>query len=251
MTRCREGFERVKQFENILRNQPSDPEANLAVGKFLCFIKNDWETGLPLMAHATNEPLKTVVATEINEKPKTADQQIALADLWKNLGASADEPDKAGCQQRARYWYLQGIATAAEPEKTRLQLQLNEWLQATPTEPGEVHIIARFDGNEVIDIYSDEIRWKSVHRAIDSRINHVLLGDLKAGDLKIIKNSGATRLLPEAVDFSTARLIVVRKPKKQERAKLEIAPDHVRVTLIRPRPGFAEMDATVVFGNQP
>jgi hypothetical protein len=127
---------------------------------------------------------------------------------------------------------------------------LSPWLLAAPTEPGEVHIYSRVAGTEVIDIYSDKILWKSGRGALNSRINETTLGDLKAGDLKIVRNTGATRVLPEAVEFSTARLTVNRKPRRQGQARLEARSDHVQVTLTHPRSGYAEVDVTVVFGEQ-
>ncbi|MBI3877243.1 MAG: hypothetical protein HY300_15015, partial [Verrucomicrobia bacterium] len=39
---------------------PDDPGANLAVGQFLCFVKGDWESGLPLLAKSDDNVLKTL-----------------------------------------------------------------------------------------------------------------------------------------------------------------------------------------------
>lgn len=251
MNRCRDGFARVKQFEEILRRTPGDPVASFAVGQFLCFVKNDWEAGLLLMAHGTNVMLKSAVITEINKTPKTADDQIALGNSWRDLAEAASDEDKIHYLQRARYWYLKGLANSKEQDRDGLRQQLNKWIQAAPTMPGEIHISSRLVGTESIDIYSDEIRWKSGRRAVNGSINQVKLEDLKLGDLTIIKNNGVTRLLPDAVDFSTARLIINHKPKRQARSTLTIAPDHVRVTLAHPGPTEVELDVTVTFGNPP
>lgn len=253
MTRCRDAFARVKPFEAVRRSNPDDPEACLEVGKFLCFAKNDWEAGLPLMAHATNASLKMVLATEINQNPKTPEQKIALATSWRELAGSAPVQDKTFYQQRARYWYLKGLAAYKKQDRDLVRQQWNDSIQSLPPNQGEIHIFSRLDGTESIDIYSDEVRWKSGRGAVSSKINQVRLDDLKPGELVIIKNSEATRLFSEQVDFSTARLIINRKPKSkgQGRAKLETAPDHVRVTLVHPGGGFAELEVTVAFGSPP
>jgi serine/threonine protein kinase len=109
MTRCRDGFERVKVFEGILRTRPDDAEASEAVGNFLSFVKNDWETGLPLMARGTNDALKPILAAEVNEKTRTTDQQIALANAWGHLAGAASSEDKTHYYGRARYWSLKAI----------------------------------------------------------------------------------------------------------------------------------------------
>ncbi len=251
MSRCRDGFARVKPFEAILRGKPGDPEASLASGKFLCFVKNDWEVGLPLMAHGTNAALKAALAAELNATPKTSEARMALGNLWRDLAGAASAEDKMHYQERARFWYLRALALAKEPDKSLLRQQCDEWIRAVPAEPGELHIFSRFDGTETIDIYSDEIRWRTGKEAVSSKINQVKLGDFKTGEMKIIKNSEATRMLPDTVDFSTARLAIDHKPKRQGKAKLETALDHVRVSLIYPKPGFIELEVTVVFGKQP
>lgn len=253
MARSGNGFESVQKFENALRTNPNDPEANLAVGKFLCFVKNDWDAGLPLMARGGNGALNPVLAAEMNAEPKASDGQIALANSWRALSDLASAADKIFFQQRARYWYLKAIATAKKQDRDRLLKQFNDWIQTVPTEAGEVHIFSRLAGTESIDIYSDEVRWKSGRGAISSKINEVKLDDLKPADLVIIKNSEATRLLPATVDFSTAQLIIDHKPnsKRQGRAKLEKAPDHARIVLVHPGNGYVELEVTVTFGNPP
>ncbi len=233
MTKCRDAFEQVKPMEDVLKGDPQNPEANLAVGRFLCFVKNDWEAGLPLLARATNQALQSVVAAEMDQKPKTTESKAGLAEAWGRLAAAA-AGDQADYYGRARYWSLKAIVAAKEPEKSSLREQLSRWLQSAPTEPGEIHIYSRVAGTETIDVYGDELLWRSGRGALSSRVNEVSLGDLKAGDLKVVKNCGATRILPESVAFSTARLTVNRKPKGQGKAKLEARTDHVRVTLSHP-----------------
>jgi hypothetical protein len=63
-------------------------------------------------------------------------------------------------------------------------------------------------------------------------------------------NYGATRLFPEGIDVSSARLRIDRKAKSRGNAKLEIAEDHVHITLIdRPR-GASDIEVTVNFGSE-
>jgi hypothetical protein len=78
-----------------------------------------------------------------------------------------------------------------------------------------------------------------------------MLGDLKPGTLQVIRNSGATRLLPDNVDFSTARLTVDHKPRRRGRTELQIEADRVQIHLTDPPLGTAEFEITVTFGNPP
>ena len=40
----------AKKAQEVLDKNPADAEANLAVGRWRCFYKNDWPAGLPLLA---------------------------------------------------------------------------------------------------------------------------------------------------------------------------------------------------------
>jgi hypothetical protein len=39
-------YQAVKSAENTLAEKPDDPAANLAMGKYLCFSKGEWEWGI-------------------------------------------------------------------------------------------------------------------------------------------------------------------------------------------------------------
>lgn len=251
LNRCQIAFDSVRPFENILRSQPFDPQACLAVGKFLCFVKEDWDAGLPMLAHSTNSALKPIVTTELNHRPALAGGQIALGRAWRDLAANADAGDRSYYLARARYWYLKGLASSPAKDRERLRQQMSDVFEAVPTVPAELHISSHIIGTVNVDIYSDEIRWISGRIAANSRINHVKLDDLKLGDVTIIKNCGISRVMPDNVDFSTAILVVNHKPKKQASARLAVAPDHVRVTLTRSRGAESELDVTLTFGKLP
>ncbi|HEX3855872.1 MAG TPA: serine/threonine-protein kinase [Verrucomicrobiae bacterium] len=250
--RCADAFERVKPFAATLRENPNNPAASLAMGKFLCFAKNDWAAGLQLLARGDDEALKAIASKELNNELKTAPEQIALGSSWWDLATDAPDDEKEFYQQRARHWYLKGIAGSSELDKNRLKPELTERIKSMPTQFAEVHIVSRVGGTEFVDIYSDEVQWRSSRRGtVGNKINQVNLGNFSASDLEIIKNNGVTRLMPDAVDFSTARLNMDRKPGHGGHADLQIFEDHVRVALAHPKAGAATLEVTVTFGNQP
>ncbi|HEY1663006.1 MAG TPA: serine/threonine-protein kinase [Verrucomicrobiae bacterium] len=250
--RCAAAFEHIKSFAVLLRQKPGDPAACLAMGKFLCFAKEDWDGGLPLLARGNDPKLKAIAGQELNSRSKIPKDQIALGDAWWDLSVAAPDNDKPFYQKRARYWYLTGLAGLSKPDQASLQDQLEARIKSVPTQFAELHIESRVAGTEYVDIYSDEVQWHSSRRGTTSnKINQVNPGDFSENDLEIIKNSGSNRLMPNTVDFSTARLNDDRKVQRGGRAALQIFADHVRVTLSHPKAGAATMDVTVSFGNQP
>jgi hypothetical protein len=94
-----------------LAAHPDDAEANLTVGKFLCFQKDDWKAGLPHLARGNDETLKALAVQEATA-PAAAPEQVKLADAWWE--AAEKVGDKSSPQvkpmfARARFWYHESL----------------------------------------------------------------------------------------------------------------------------------------------
>jgi hypothetical protein len=64
-----------------LAANPSDPAANAVAGRFLCFLKGDWQRGLPLLKATTDPALREPANAELH-CPPTAAARAAVADRW-------------------------------------------------------------------------------------------------------------------------------------------------------------------------
>ena len=49
----------------MLKKTPDDPKANEAVGRYNCFLKGDWQEGLPQLAAGADGQLKQLAETGI------------------------------------------------------------------------------------------------------------------------------------------------------------------------------------------
>ena len=99
-----------KEFKDVLGAElklsvnADDPDANLTVGRFYCFVKGDWETGLPCLVKGSGAGMKAMAVKEL-AKPKDVEGQVALADAWFELSKKEPSPISKGKQQvRAREW---------------------------------------------------------------------------------------------------------------------------------------------------
>ncbi len=250
VARCGVAFAQVSKSKDVLRQKPGDPAANLAMGQYLCFVKNDWENGLPMLAHGNDEQLKPVLEIEINKKPVRAPDYIAAGDLWWNLAAMTPGQFKDAFQRRARYWYRKGISRAQKNEKPALKVKLADRLNAFPAVPAELHLFCRLSGTDHIQISSDETRWSCGRGSQNCRLNQIYAGEMKSSSDRVFKNSGATLLLPDDVDFSTAHLEIDQMPRQKARANLDSsAMDHVRLNLVHSARGMAPFDVTIIFSG--
>jgi hypothetical protein len=101
-------YAEVKAAAERLKESPTDPEANLAVGRYRCLVKSDWENGLPMLALGSDAGLKALALRELGEVTKP-EQQVELADSWWRLAETHDGTQQTAMRRRAVYWYRRVI----------------------------------------------------------------------------------------------------------------------------------------------
>lgn len=126
ITTLRAPHEEVAKAREILASNPENPGANQTVGEFLCFVKGNWDAGLPHLARGSDETLKALAAGEL-AKPKDADGQVALGDQWRSAaGKESNEQRKNGLLARAAHWYETALPALAGLAKAKVEKQLEE-----------------------------------------------------------------------------------------------------------------------------
>lgn len=117
------GFDKLKRARESLVAKPDDPEANLLVGRHDCFVKGDWETGLPRLAKSSDAVLKDLAAKDLMH-PEDGAGQISVGDGWWDLA----EKESGGTQElmktHAREWYTRALPSARGLSKTKLEKRL-------------------------------------------------------------------------------------------------------------------------------
>ena len=98
-------FEKVKASQRILLANPTDPASNLAVGKFLCLFKGDWEKGYPMLALGSDQQLKSAALLELEPDPDAA----RLGDTWWKISENLSGIAQRRVRVRAGEWYQQAL----------------------------------------------------------------------------------------------------------------------------------------------
>lgn len=129
----KEAYGEYEKAMTRLRESPTDAEANLAAGRFLCVVKGDWDRGIPMLALGGDAGLKAVATKELEGAP-SPEAQVALGDSWWDLGDTRQGDEKTALLLRAGYWYelAQGNVTSALA-KVKLQKRLEEIAKIEPT----------------------------------------------------------------------------------------------------------------------
>lgn len=90
----------------VLANDPTDPAANLPAGRYLCFVKGDWERGLPMLALGSDVELNALAIQDLRGT-NSADEQVALGDAWWARAETSSETEQDNLRLRAGFWYRQ------------------------------------------------------------------------------------------------------------------------------------------------
>ena len=84
--------DKVKEQMAKLKTDPDDPAANLAVGRFLCLAKHDWDAAIPLLAKGASGPLKEALDKDVKAADGDVTAQLVAADAWYDLGVPGQPP---------------------------------------------------------------------------------------------------------------------------------------------------------------
>jgi hypothetical protein len=116
-------FNATKSYRSKLEQNPDDPAANLALGKYHCFYRHDWQSGLPLLAKGDDAALK-LAATKDLEKPSEAAEMAKLGDMWWVLGEGESGRVQEAARWRAAHWYHQALPKLSGLARARAEQRL-------------------------------------------------------------------------------------------------------------------------------
>lgn len=78
MDELRDEFSKIRPAQQALIDDPDDPDANLAVGRYRCLLREQWEEGLPYLARGSEPQLARIAKLELalNADP------VEIGDAW-------------------------------------------------------------------------------------------------------------------------------------------------------------------------
>ncbi len=106
----------------VLNDKPTDPAANLAVGKFNCFAKGDWVTGIPMLALGNDDELKQLAAQEL----VPPEEVLALGDGWWSIADQQDEVAAQRVRLHAVHWYKKAVPALSGLSKAKIEKRISD-----------------------------------------------------------------------------------------------------------------------------
>jgi len=110
----------------VLKENPDDPAANSAVGRYLCFVEGDWRRGLPMLAKGVDEGVRELAERDI-ACPENPEDQIELADAWLAMGRrKGSSVAGKGMVRRALVRYEQVLPQLSGLKKVKAEDRIRE-----------------------------------------------------------------------------------------------------------------------------
>ena len=120
-------FEKVKEAVVVLNAKPADPAANATVGRFRCFAKGDWQSGVSMLAIGIDTDFKEVALLELEETPDA----LKLGDGWWKISENLEGIAKSRAQAHAVDWYRIALPGLNGLSKAKIQKRVAEHPETT------------------------------------------------------------------------------------------------------------------------
>jgi len=209
-----------------IRENPSGAAENLAVGRYFCLLRNQWEKGLPFLEKGSNKSLAEIAEKE-KSNPDSPEDQLKLADAWFELDPNTSRSVwKPYHRARAGHWYekaipgLKGIAKKSAEERLEEIAALDETgTAAVPLVRGVVE-----KGNVALATNG------TVVRGVEHGSKYLLDGDLQQKDGKLgIAHSELpsewTIVFPKIYDISEIKILLGMRTPRYYRYAVAVSSD--------------------------
>lgn len=117
-------FPKAQEARSILSSKPDDSTASLVSGRFNCLWKNDWGTGLPLIAAGSDSTLSKLAQEDISG---TSEDAFQIGNGWWNYAERKAGYVRLALQNRAVFWYRTALTKQDSEKKSLLESRVTEF----------------------------------------------------------------------------------------------------------------------------
>jgi hypothetical protein len=124
----------IEEAGKSLLETPTDPEANLAVGKFYGFLKGQWEKGIPMLALGSDPRLQELAKQEL-QGISSAEEQAAIGDAWWEMAETAEGLSQQHLREHAAHWYVKAAPKLTGLRKAAAEKRIADSLPSLEDRP--------------------------------------------------------------------------------------------------------------------
>lgn len=116
----------VEKSQKALTTNPDDPAANLEVGRYLAFLKDRWQEGLPHLAKSGDQRLKALATVELGDPTLPAAHLQLAKGWWEQATKEEDLLPAALLKIHAGHWYKKALPEMSGLDKAEAEKRLEE-----------------------------------------------------------------------------------------------------------------------------
>ena len=130
----KERWDRVNKAYEVLSLNPDDPEANLTVGRELCFSKGEWELGFKYLTKSSNSSLADL-AKQSQAVPTDPAAMVEIAEAWLKAAETAKAAAKTDFLYGAQYWFSRAVVDLSGLTQVKVEQRLEQLNKSLPIRP--------------------------------------------------------------------------------------------------------------------
>lgn len=153
-------YDRAAESAEKLKQSPNDPAANQVVGNYLCFVKGQWQAGLPLLVKSAIPTVAGAASRDL-AAPTDATGEVAVGDAWWDA-AEKDVANAAAIRRRAAVWYRKSLDSGQVTGLSRMRLEKRITEAELASRQKEVLVEALIDGNSELHLTPNGLYWKQL-----------------------------------------------------------------------------------------
>ncbi len=148
-------------------------ETKTELGRYFCFLKGDWQTGLPLLNAGSDEKLREYASAELD----SSSNFITIGDQWWEFAEGLEEISGEIVRRHAAEWYDKGLPQLSGLQKSRVEKRLFAW-RGDPTITGTLSAPGKFVSVIAEDQHAGSAGAKHVDNiyTLTSFVDHPLAG---------------------------------------------------------------------------
>ncbi len=181
-------YKKAQAAQRTLQSNPDNTLACRTAGSYLCFIREKWEEGLPLLAKCPDQSMQAAAQAELDGVGDDAKEMVAVAELWTAAARDSEQASRGGPGKRALEWLEKALPISQGLDTPRIKKKLEEiadilppmsrpLVELTPTEqtvdPKRYASLTAFSNNSwgpgTATIYGQEVPNSFLLRPADHR----------------------------------------------------------------------------------
>ena len=124
--RLEKRFEQLKKNLELLAQDPENPDANLAVGRWYSMAVGRWERGLVYLAKGSDAALAGLARRDL-AAPSEPNARMELANQWWELAEKQQGEARTAMMSRAAHWYELALPDLTGLSKTQAEKRLEQY----------------------------------------------------------------------------------------------------------------------------